>query len=621
MFEVDGFEVRFVKSKMPFIAIGLLLILLATPFFLPSVVYQNILENRLEAASGLDVEFEGRFNVTTFPNLIIEAEDIVFSGQVRRNIEIVGAVRKLKADLKILQFLAGNLHLEDFLLVSPKVTINGDFTPLLPEWLRSQLGTARKQDVRYFELIQYFLENSVIENAQISEGSLHWNQKPNKSLTAQKLNIQLNKPKEGKDLKVSSNVYLNERSVDFKLRLQRPDDFLRGFRSRLTLNIDSAPLRVEFIGSAAKRSTFVSQGDLRVDIPSLSDYCNWLAYSDDCPDQATPLLIKTELKLRDQKLQIENAKYIQTPFIFSATGAIDFKPTLPEIMGTVTFPIQPIGHVFSTSIQRSFNFKDLFLDAFDANVDFKYQGIRLPSGVLIQPRVKATLNDGRLSLNAHNIKAFDGLTNMRFRWYEGVDGGYMDLRIDANNINLEQAQKDLLWDFKMTGTLKTGFEIQSEGASFQQLLQTARTHGDYSILDGSLKHPNVAKALAGEKSTSLEFAEIKGRLDGRHGQINSNEINVIAPSVHISGTGHLDLIKQFLNIRLNSDQMTSATKKQGSGFVRLAGPLNEIQLATSLQELNTPQISDDQHSGLIPIEEKGPLDTEEIVIEETDLLD
>ncbi|SCA54952.1 hypothetical protein MTBPR1_10199 [Candidatus Terasakiella magnetica] len=621
MFKIDGFEVKLVKSKLPIMIGGLFLLLLAVPFILPSVIYQSILESRLESSTGLEFNFDGGFDVSLFPEINIVANDIGFYGQTDTKIEIVGSVKKLNLRLKFFQFLTGTISIDEFDLVSPKMTINGDFTPYLPDFLRNQLGTARKEDVRYLEVIQYFIERSVIENAKISEGIVRWNKKKNHTIKAEKINIDIVKPAEVRDFTLYSNAYVNERSVDLRIRLQRPDDFLRGFRSKLTLKLDSSPLRLEFLGSAAKRSTFVAQGDLRLDIPSLNEYCRWLSASTQCDEYQGNLLVKTDLRLRDQRLQIENASYTQNPFTFLATGAVDFKTSIPEVTGTITIPIRPIES-FYTSLRdvQKFSFRNLFLDTFDANVDVKYQGVRFPSGLIIQPNVKLLLSDGRLSLTSDQFAAFDGLSNIRFRWYEGLENGYMDLRIDTNSIDLKKLQKDLGFDISMTGALKAGIEIQSEGGSILSLIETARIHGDYSVIDGSILNKDIALSLTGHNTKAFEFTELKGRVEGNRGQIYSEMIEFIAPSVDVTGSARVDLIEKEVDI--NFDSLISHLNKKG--FVKITGPLQDMSLMTSSNGKKAPQLRDGLHSGLIPLEEKEDdtaMDHEELQIEETDLLD
>jgi len=441
MLKFEGLEVKWVKSTLPVIVLLFIVGILSLPFVIPSTVYQDLIETRLEESTGLNIEFQGPFSLSLFPSVRIEAEDIEFSGNLVSGVDSIGSINRLLLDMDTLQVFTGNININEFLLENPEVTINGDFTTYLPDWFRNNLSTARKEDIRYLEIILHFIENSVFNIAKISEGTIQWNKTPDDQISAQKLNISVEKPKEGRDFTIDGNDYINDRSVDLAMRLQRPDDFLRGFRSKLTMELDSAPLKIEFTGNAAHRQSFVAQGLARIQVPSVFEFCTWFNHQSKCDDNSGDILIKSDLKLRDQRLQIEDTSYSNDDFTFTVNGAIDFKPVTPEIIGNILVPPRPFDSMkssYSRILKTDFN--NLLLDTFDANVDLKYQGLTLPSGDVLTPKVKFLLNDGHLSINSDKISLFGGLSNFRLRWHKGLDDGYMDLRFDTHSLDLKSLQ-------------------------------------------------------------------------------------------------------------------------------------------------------------------------------------
>jgi len=626
MLQFNGMDVTFVRSKLITIILLVVIGLLAVPFFLPAKIYQDLIESHLEKSTGLDIKVNGAFDFALFPSMRMDADDIEFTGQLTKNIDTIGTVQKIVIDVDLLQFLTGNIHVNEFLLQGPNATINGDFSVQIPDWIRNNLSAARKEDIRYLEILMHFIEDSVFNIARITEGTLQWNKTPKDQFTAQSLNLSIEKPKEGKDFTVDGNVYINDRSVDLTMRLQRPDDFIRGFRSKLSLQLDSTPLNIHFIGNAAHRQSFVAQGNIRLEIPSTYEFCSWFKDGETCDDNSGNVLVTGDLKLRDQRLQIDDAAYSHNDFEMSANGAIDFKSATPEIIGTVLVPPRPFASLSNSfkGLQQT-NLNNLFLDTYDANVDVKYQGLSLASGDTFSPQLKILLNDGRLAITSDKLKMFGGLSNFRLRWHKGIEKGFMDLRLDTHSLDLKRLQKSIGKDYQMTGSLKTSIEVQSQGSSAQALLETAKIHGDFSILDGSFKNLDVVKSLSGEDLKQFEFAEIKGRIKGDRGQISSKDIKFIAPFVTIVGISSLDLLSNTIKIHLKSTIPERKDAAKQEGYVTVSGPLDQLEMFSSVNDgpVAQQEPTDGLHSGLLPYTdgEASPSDDEDIVIEETDLFD
>jgi|GEM_PF-2231882 len=623
MLKVDGIGIKGIKTKVPVIIIGILLIFIAIPFLLPSGVYKNLIETKLEETTGLDFDFNNGFSFSLLPTIRLDAKDVLFNGKIGQDVQVVGTIQSIHLDMQLWKFLSGDINVDNFLIAEPKITIEGDFTPYIPDWVRTNLSASRKNEIRYIEILQHFIEDSIFKTARVEEARFLWKKAPGTTVDIEKATLDIAKPAHNKDFSITGNAYVNKRTLDIKIRLEQPDDFLRGYRSKMTLAIDSAPIRIDYNGSAAKRQTFVSQGNLRVDIPSLFDFCNWFTDKNKCADKQGNLLILSDLKIRDQRLQIEDASYTQSPFSAKARGVVDFKTLKPEITGTITIP----GHALSGlkpdfDHLRTLDLNQFFLDTFRANVDVLYGGYKLSSGEIIKPKLKIRHEDGRLSLSVDQLHLLGGLTSARVRWHKGLENGYMDARIDLSSINLEKLQKELDQQVNLLGALNTSIEIQSEGSTLVALMETANIRGDFSVLDGSITNPKIASALNARPSEQFDFAELKGRVQGNRGQLVSENLSFVAPSVSVDGRMTFDFINNALTLTLNS--ITQTKEGPSNGYIQIDGPLNDLSLATSKGEKTSLGGGRGLLSGLLPYEEENEqpaLGDEEFVIEETDLLD
>ncbi len=631
MLQFDGVEVKFLRSKLLWVLLAVLLLIGSLPFLLPSSIYQKLIEDRLESSTGLDFDLSRGFSVALLPSIKVQAESVDISGNIALGVEVIGTIPKFDLEMDFLEFISGNFHVNKLLVQHPDLTVTGDFTPFVPDWIRSNLSTARKEDIRYLEILMHFIEDSVFDQMQIQEGIFVWQKNSNEKLTAQKLLLSIEKPEGGKDFVATGNVYINDRSVDISMRLQRPDEFIRGFRSKLALLVDSALLRVEFKGTGAHRRSFIAQGNLNVQIPSNVDFCTWLNPIEECLDRPAKISINSDLKLRDQKLQIEDAVFRNGDFEFTNNLGIDFKTVIPTLKGTILVPPRPFKDIgISFEKFQRIDFENYFLDTFNANLDIKYQGLSLQSaGEAISPDLKVVLDKGHLTVTSSQFEILGGLSNLRFRWHKGDREGYADLRLDMSSLDLKKVQDALNRDFEMTGTLKLALEVQGEGGKLEQILESAKITGDFSVLDGVLLNSDVANSLNGEDLMQFEFAEITSKVKGDNGQVNAENISFVAPFVTVKGAATYNITNDNLKIHLNSNipERKSPTGEvlydAQQGFVTIKGPLDKLVLVSSVNGEEKVIKEEGLHSGLIPNTEEKPSvgENDQITIQETDLFD
>lgn len=628
MFKFEGLELKWAPSKIVSIFVTIFIGLIVVPFILPSNIYQGIIENRLEKSTGLNVEFIGDFSFSLLPYIRLEADDLEFDGELASGVETVGTVDHIVLEISFWKFLTGNIHIHDFRLQAPKATINGDFLRYIPDWIRKNLRKAHKKDIRYEEIFLYLVEESVFDFIEISEGTLLWNKDTDKTVSVEKIRLAIEKPAEGKDFTIDLNSYVNDRAVDIAMRLQRPGEFIRGFRSKLSLKLDSSPLRLLFDGTAAHRQSFVAQGNTHLEVPSVYEFCSWFNEASTCQNDQGSIKIKSTLKLRDQRLQIEDATYHNGPFALSANAIIDFKKTMPVIIGTLLVPPRPLSSFAGAfNSLKNVNFEDLLLDTFDADIDLKYQGLDMAVGDIFKPQVKILIKSGRLSISADQLGVFGGLSNFRLRWHKGIDQGYMDARFDANSIDITSLQNEFEQDFKLTGELKLSFEIQSLGSHPIALLETARVHGEFSVLDGALLQPDVIQSLLGENAKSFDFTELTGRLKGDRGQITARDIKFTTPFVDVTGFGKYDFLANSLKVQINSripERLSADGTKitpAHEGYITVLRENGAFKLNTSAKPSAQQPVQEGLHSGFLPYTDVQKEDEMGIEIEESDLLD
>lgn len=629
MFDLDGLDFSWIKSKLLPILGGIVLLVLLIPLLLPSGVYKNLIDRKLESQTGLEFNFVGDYSFSLIPSISFQAENVDFNGTLAKGVDVVGSIESLSFDMNLLDILVGTFVINDIQLISPTLTIDGDFTNQLPQWIHQTLKGARKSDIRYLEIAVSVLENTHVNFAEIIDGSITWNKSPDNTLSVQKLRLYGEKPENGGDLMIDGDAFLNDRAVDLNLRLESPDQFLQGYRSELTFTLDTSPMKVAFNGSAAHRYAFVAQGELSVEVPSLYEYCRWLNAPETCQESRETFELKSTMNLRDQRMQIEKADISLNNKIINAQGTVEFIHAKPEVNAKVSVPQQKFSDFKDHLIELThLNFEDLLLESFDANVDIMFEQINMSNGDVLRPKINILLNDGRLAISSERLDFLGSLTNVRLRWHKGIDTGYMDLRFNTSALDIAKIQNVFNLNYQMTGALKSSFEIQSLGSEISTMMETARIYGEFSLLDGSFQNPQVIEALSGQQNESLPFAQIKGRFKGDRGQVISQDIEMDVAHVDVEGAASYDFINDVLKIQLNSDIPNPNNPVETiEGYVDVSGKIGALNIRTSLGgELSETPQQNGLHSGLIPNEEPKRVDEnisddQEFILDERDLLD
>lgn len=582
-------------------AIGLFLFICIIPLVLPGSFYFSQLEKHLEERTGLDFEVSGSNKAGFLPLLHLSADQINFRGQAGLGIQIFGDLQGIQLEFNVLELFTGQVNIKQLSVEDANITVNGDFTSYLPDWLRAKLSFAQKTEVRSAELIRAILKDSSIQKAELKQGQIFWNKTESENYRLENLSLKLQKPLKDKDLTLKGQALLNERNVEIAARLQRPDEFMQGFRSKLNVNLSSSPMNITFDGDGALRTSFIAQGKVKVDIPSHRDFCAWLQLNRNCSQHQGNIALEGELKLRNQQLQIANALYENEGRQYRANGTVDFKRHLPNINASITLPVNekleydPVWTALQTT-----NLHDFLIETYDANIDIRHTGIATASGELIEPRWHIQVKDSRLDLSLPPLKVLGGQVEFSFKWTPTRDSGNALFIGNVKNVDISTLNVDNRNQLELTGLTNLRLEAHAQGRTLQDFAKTLNLNGELRILDGTFGNPEIAHALKTENADTVEFTQLRSSLTAKTGVISVPDIQVIAPASQLTGQGRLDLKDLNMDLQifgLVNDDQTDIDKKR---FVRLQGPLDQLILITPENAKTQSGQMNGLHSGLIP---------------------
>lgn len=236
----------------------------------------------------------------------------------------------------------------------------------------------------------------------------------------------------------------------------------------------------------------------------------------------------------------------------------------------------------------------------------------LPLEALRKLNLNATLRIARLKLR--NLRVTDTLVTltaragdirlnpMRAVLYQGKYEGNTRLDVRGNipllslneslsNIQAGPLLKDLYGKDRVTGLATFNAKLTAQGATPDALKRTLTGQAAFSFTDGAVKGINIARILrdaqaalkGGGPPTSAapdqtEFSELRGTVTLVNGIAHNNDLSAKSPLLRIGGEGMADLVKEYMDYRVNVAVVGSLEGQGGRELTDLKGVTIPVQI-------------------------------------------
>ncbi len=614
---------RFVKviGGVVVVAVGAVV---AAPFLIPTDTIIQQVSEQVENTTGRKLTIAGESQLTVFPSLSIELNDVAFANMASGSAENMVSMEQLAVHIPWLSLLSGEAKLERFVIRNPNILLETDkqgkanwqimpTTAAAPTAQTNEAAGPVKLpqgfDVSLGEVAIYggqltYLDGVTGAKQQVSDFELI---------------VAL--PSLFKPLDVKGGLTYQQQRFELNTQVDTPAKAIEGQTFNVTQTLASALLDLEFNGAIAQQGKDI-KGSLKLAGDSVKAITQWQGIDLKAKDNAfnqfsvsgemhlageTFKLSEFEAKL--DALAIKGQSQIDLGARLNVMadidlGMLDLNPYLPESPEKPAEPAQPSEPGEPQPIVWDDTPIDLSgLNALDADIKVRSTGLIAKEIKLGENQFSVKLKDGKARLGLDKFNAYEGkgqgkvVVNAKRAPYQ------INTDFSLTDINAEPLLTDAVGFDKVLGKGSISWALNTQGQSQKQFVSALAGNLAFSFIDGGVKGANIAEMmrkgsemLKGDFSSLKEglnadfdpnqktdFSALTGTFTFKNGIGTNTDLNLASPLLRITGSGEVDLPKTYVNYRLVTGLVDTiegqASSDDSTGFkvpLRIKGPFHKV---------------------------------------------
>ena len=621
--------------KKILIGLGVVIVLLIAavliiPAFVPVDTYKEQLTAQVKTATGRDLVIEGDVDLSLFPTLGIQVDEVSFSNAEGAKQPQMATLSRMVVALKLLPLLSGGIEVDKFVLVDPVIHLEVDKQGN-PNWqfdgMAAQPAAEEGDQPKdggagdgagdgALPIQQISLGEVGIQNGTVT----YVDGKSGQEVVLSKINMNLDLPSIDDPLVADGRVTWNNEEVALKLRVENPRKLIEGDKSALDMNVNSKPVNLAFNGSLTNGQPLSAGGAVDLDVPSVRGLAAWTGNPLDFPGSGFgPLKVKGNLGLAGPKVSFADAQITFDQINGKGEMAVDGGGAVPYIMAKLAVdkldlnPYMPPGTSSGAASDSaggdasgsaggskpagggSKGWSNEPIDAsglraVNADLAFSSGEILIQKIKIDRGAVAVKLRGGKLALDLTDLQLYGG----KGRGQVNVDASGKSLAIKESFSLAGIQARPLLTDAADTDWLEGagGFQLNvtGRGNSQRQIVSSLNGNGDFKFLNGAIHGINIAEIMrrvgSGDitavfdpdslgEAQKTDFAELSGTYVIRNGILSNNDTKMLSPLLRITGAGTVSMPPKTLDYRIEPKLVGSLQGQGGAQDLKgLAVPMN-----------------------------------------------
>ncbi|MCT8267157.1 AsmA family protein [Afifella sp. JA880] len=575
------------------IALGLLVVLvgglafLASQLVSPEDVKRRVAE-QISAWTGREVSLEGEAVITLLPRLSVKLKDVEIAGPPGDDTPFV-QMAFLKASVRLLPLLIGEVEIEDFTIVAPVISLrraadgaeSWDF-----DTSAAALQLAFAGDVR--------LGSFVIENGRI----VYSDELSGRREVFSKVNLNLQWDSVRKPIEVSGRFVRHGEEMRITASAQQPYRFIRAGETTLNLDVQAKSLNASFSGTVRDPRDPHLLGRLALNLEDAPTVLSWFSnrYAEASPFQT--IRLDSDADIAGNMATFSDATLNLNGVSGKGALRLDFTGT-PSMSGTLAFPsfdtTPVLHHLFSVddgeapAILKT-RLTTGWLDDFKADLRVSAGEVRVDAARLHQVGASLLVQNGHALLTIGEAELSGGRLSGNITL--DVDDGLPRLQTALRAHELKTAGlTSMLGTAPIEGTADVMVELTGSGEDVGAMLQTATGRLTVDAKNGRLPYLDLeaaAKAPEGgaqpllKATASTPFTQLKAGLTFAEGQCELTDGLVETSRYTASLAGEIGLRDRRLDL---SGTLTPKTD-QPAIPVDIIGTLASPELTSSAPASN-----------------------------------
>lgn len=598
-------------------AVGTFLLL---PFVLSSDTIRESIAEQLENWTGREVTIAGQAQLSVFPTVSMRLAGVSIAGAPGEgSAEALIAMDELAASVRLLPLISGNVEIDRFELVRPRINLlvdaagrgNWKFDPA-PQTARSGAGAAaaagpgepgpgaapQESGGSAFAVRAVQIGEFVVRDGQVN----YRDARSGRTVSASSINGTMTWPALSSAMRASGDLVWRGEVVKFALRADEPMALASGGGSRSEIMVSGSRGKVAMSGVVSTAVDFAVDGQIDLQVPSLRALARWFDVDLPAGDGLKELSLKSKFLAGGTKFSFPDAMLGLDGN--SADGAIVIKlgPVRPLFQATLaastlnltpylsapaanTTPgaAAPSGGATPAPAQGRPSAPGAVaggvaggpsglagLTAMDADLRLSAAKTIIGKTELGSSALTAALKDGVLTGQIADVQAFGGQIDGTL----GIDGrgaaAIVSANLVAEGISLQPLLTQTLGYSGLSGTGRIVADLGTRGSSRQDMIQALQGTVQFAGSNGAVQGINLVEAvralrngkfgnlLTGAAGGQTKFTAFTSDYRIDNGVARTNNVILEGPDLAMTGAGQADLMTQTLDYRMRARILDSS---------------------------------------------------------------
>jgi AsmA protein len=215
----------------------------------------------------------------------------------------------------------------------------------------------------------------------------------------------------------------------------------------------------------------------------------------------------------------------------------------------------------------------------------RYRGLDIPKG-----NVKLTLDQRVLKITVEQLGLAQGTINSATTLDGSGRGAKLDQHVAIAGLQARPLLQAFAGTDRLSGTITFETTVKGSGRSQDELISSLNGAGRLKVTDGAIHGIDLGSVLRqagqlgrGAEHDKTDFAELSGSYTIKSGIVDNRDMKMMAPLLHLSGSGTVPLPQQTVDYDLEAKLVPSA-QGQGGGDalvgipipIKVSGPWSNI---------------------------------------------
>lgn len=583
---------------MVILVVGAILLL---PTFLSTDVVRNKVIAQLSAWTDKDIVLTGPATLAVFPSLALELQGLSIRDRQKSEAAPLVAMDQLTARIHLLPLLSGNIEIDRFVMIRPRIemTIDADgrrsWTLEDGEKTGSESASQSGQTEPSGGGAASQMQSFQIGLMEIQDGQVVYRDlRSGSAFEATAINAKISWPKMTSPLTAAGSLVWQGEVVEFDGDLADAAGFVSGNSSQAKLSLRASPVEATVSGLASMAADLAMDGELTLAAPSLRGLSRWMGSAIPPGPGLGELTLSTHFTAGGNKVSLSETRLTLDGNV--AEGVVTFKTEEQRnyIQATLALATLNLDQYFTQEAaavseaqssggdnapaapaqgaapapvangwsRQPFDFSALkFIDA-DLRLSagkIVAAGLALGSGA-----VSANLQQGRMATELVEIQAYGGHVNGTVVINSRSQVPSMTAKINISEANLGPLLTDIAEFTRLTGVGNLSIDVAANGTSQADIVQTLSGQIDAQVTNGEILGVDVGQLLEAYQQkqyesiflgtsggeTPFDFMEATYLLN--QGVAQNDNLMIQAPTFEITGKGSINIVTETLDYRLRA---------------------------------------------------------------------